>query len=153
MGQTLEIKENGPIPPGGGLVKAKLWPQFRSEVNGSPLVHGVIVAFIAFLILTLIMAGVYTWSNLSEASLPYTAYTINALSSLAGALGAARSAGMRGWYYGFVTAMIFSAVLALVGSLVDFSATFQLETILRILLLGLIGAFGGVIGVNLKRSS
>lgn len=132
-------------------VAGKMWSDIKSDVSGSPLVFGVIVAFITSLICTLIMAGVYTWTSVSESTLPYTAYTINAISALTGALMAARSAGVRGWYYGGVSALLFSAVLAFVGSLVDFSAAFQAETVLRILLLGLIGAFGGMIGVNMRR--
>lgn len=132
-------------------MKTSMWSDLKTDVHGSPLVLGVIAAFLASLFFTLIMAGVYTWSSLSESTLPYTAYTINAVSALVGAILAARSAGERGWYYGFVSALVFSSVLALVGSLVDFSTAFQLETIVRIILLGLIGAFGGMIGVNLSR--
>ncbi len=125
-----------------------MWSDLKSDVHGSPLVYGVVTAFIASLLCTLILAGVYTWSNLSESTLPFTAYTINAISALIGAVLAAKSAGARGWYYGCMTALLFSVLLAIIGSLVDFSAAFQLETVVRIALLGLIGAFGGIIGVN-----
>lgn len=133
------------------FMKNGMWSDFKSDVHGSPLALGVIVAFLASLVFTLVMAGVYTWSTLSETTLPYSAYTINALSALIGALLAARAAGERGWYYGGVSALLFSAVLAIIGSLVDFSAAFQLETIVRIAIIGLIGSFGGVIGVNFSR--
>ncbi|MCY0877213.1 MAG: TIGR04086 family membrane protein [Firmicutes bacterium] len=134
-------------------MKNSMWSDLKTDVHGSPLVVGVITAFLVSLLCTLVMAGVYTWSTLSEGTLPYTAYTINAVSALLGAILAARSAGARGWYYGGVSALVFSAILAIIGSLVDFSAAFQLETIVRIALLGFIGAFGGVIGVNLSNSS
>lgn len=133
-------------------MKNRMWSDFRSDVGGSPLVAGVVVAFVASLLCTLVMAGIYTWSNLPETTQPYAAYTINAVSALAGAVIAARSAGTRGWYYGGMTALIFSAVLALIGSLVDFSAAFQGETLVRIAILALIGAFGGMIGVNMRRA-
>ncbi len=132
-------------------MKTKIWSNLRSDVNGSPLVLGVIAAFLTSLVATLVMAGVYTWTDVSETTLPYTAYTINAISVLVGSVLAARSAGSRGWYYGGASALLFSAALAIVGSLVDLSAAFQGETIVRIMLLALIGAFGGMVGVNLKR--
>lgn len=135
------------------MLNHHMWSDFKSDVHGSPLVVGVITAFLVSLLCTLVMAGVYTWSSLSESTLPYTAYTINAISALFGAILAARSAGERGWYYGGVSALLFSAILAIIGSLVDFSAAFQMETIVRIALLGFIGAFGGVIGVNLSRTA
>jgi len=131
-------------------MKNSMWSDFKSDVHGSPLAFGVIVAFVASLVMTLVMAGVYTWSTLAETTLPYTAYTINTISALIGALLAARSAGERGWYYGGLCALIFSIVLAIIGSLVDFSAAFQMQTVLRIALIALIGAFGGMIGVNLS---
>lgn len=137
--------------PGVLTVKNKLWSEVRTEFNGSPLVLGVIVSFVASLICTLIMAGVYTWSNVSESTLPYTAYTINAVSALTGSIAAARGAKERGWYYGGMSALLFSAILAIVGSLVDWSAAFQAQTFIRIALLALIGAFGGVIGISLAR--
>ena len=128
-----------------------MWSGLKSDVNGSPLALGVIAAFLTSLCCTLVMSGVYTWTNIPDATLPYTAYTINAVSVLVGAVLAARRAGTRGWYYGGVSALLFSAALAVVGSLVDLSAAFQGETVVRICLLGLIGSFGGMIGVNLKR--
>ena len=132
-------------------MKNRIWSDLRTDFNGSPLILGVIGAFVASLLCTLVMAGIYTWTTISESTLPYTAYTINAISVLFGAVLSARSAGVKGWYYGGVTALLFSAMLAIVGSLVDLSAAFQLETLVRIAILGLIGAFGGMIGVNLKR--
>lgn len=132
-------------------MKPRMWSGLRSDVNGSPLVLGVVVSFLTSLGCTLVMAGVYTWTDVPDSSLPYVAYTINAVSVLVGAILAARRAGMRGWYYGGMSALLFSAALAIVGSLVDMSAAFQGETVLRIALLGLIGAFGGMIGVNLQR--
>ncbi len=132
-------------------MKNRMWSDLKSDFSGSPLVLGVIVAFVVSLLCTLVMAGIYTWTTISESTLPYTAYTINAISVLFGAVFAARSAGIKGWYYGGVTALLFSAMLAVVGSLVDLSAAFQLETVVRIAILGLIGSFGGMVGVNLKR--
>lgn len=132
-------------------MKNRLWSDIKTDFKGSPLVLGVIISFATSLLCTLVMAGVYTWSNISESTLPYTAYTINAVSALIGSIAAARSAQERGWYYGGLSALLFSAILALVGSLVDWSTAFQVETILRILLLALIGAFGGIIGVNLGK--
>lgn len=132
-------------------MKPRMLSDLKSDVNGSPLVLGVVVAFLTSLGCTLVMAGVYTWTNVPDSTLPYAAYTINAISVLFGAILAARRAGMRGWYYGGVSALLFSAALAIIGSLVDLSAAFQGETVVRIALLGLIGAFGGMIGVNLRR--
>ena len=132
-------------------MKHKLWRDLRSDMNGSPLVLGVVAAFITSLLATLVMSAVYTWTDVPETTLPYTAYTINAISVLVGSILAARSAGARGWYYGGASALLFSAALAVVGSLVDLSAAFQGETIVRIILLALIGAFGGMVGVNLRR--
>ncbi len=128
-----------------------MWTDLKTDFHGSPLILGIIVAFVTSLMCTLVMAGIYTWSSFSEGTLPYAAYTINAISALIGAMTAARNAGTRGWYYGGITALLFSAMLAIVGSLVDMSAAFQMQTLVRIALLGLIGAFGGTIGVNLKR--
>ncbi len=132
-------------------MKSRMWSDLKTDFSGSPLILGVIGAFVVSLLCTLVMAGIYTWTTISESTLPYTAYTINAISVLFGAVLSARSAGIKGWYYGGLTALVFSALLAIVGSLVDLSAAFQLETLVRIAILGLIGAFGGMIGVNLKR--
>lgn len=128
-----------------------MWSDLRTDFRGSPVILGVIVAFVTSLMCTLVMAGIYTWSNFSETTLPYAAYTINAISALLGAIIAARNAATKGWYFGGITALLFSVMLAIVGSLVDMSAAFQMQTLVRIALLALIGAFGGMIGVNLKR--
>lgn len=132
-------------------MKNKWLSAFPGDAKGSPLVLGIITAFLLSLFFTLIISALYTWTNLSESTLPYSAYTINSLSVLFGAIVAARSARKKGWLYGGGTALLFSLLLALIGSLIDFSAAFQPQTLARIIILILIGVFGGMIGVQLRR--
>jgi len=132
-------------------MNSKWWSSIHMDSQGSPLIMGVITAFLLSLLFTLLMSAIYTWTNISESTLPYSAYTINALSTLFGAITAARFAGKKGWLYGGTTALIFSLLLAIIGSLIDLSASFQAQTLARILILILIGTFGGVIGVQFRR--
>ncbi len=132
-------------------MNSKWWSSVRMDSQGSPLIMGVIVAFLLSLLFTLLMSAIYTWTNIAETTLPYSAYTINTVSTLFGAVTAARYAGKKGWMYGGGTALIFSLLLAIIGSLIDLSASFQAATLARILILILIGVFGGVIGVQFRK--
>ena len=134
-------------------MNSKWWSSIHMDTQGSPLILGVIMAFILSLVFTLLMSAMYTWTNISESTLPYSAYTINALSTLFGAFAAARYAGKKGWLYGGGTAFTFSLLLAIIGSLIDLSASFQAQTLARMLILILIGVFGGVIGVQFRKQT
>ena len=116
------------------------------------LLVGIISSILLTLLLTLLAAGIYAWTHLSFSVLPYIAFTINALSALIGALITAKQAKQSGWMYGALTAMLFSGLIATLGMMIDFHTTFSIQTAFRILLLGLIGALGGVIGVNLTKA-
>ena len=134
-------------------MNSKWWSSVRMDNQGSPLIMGVIVAFLLSLLFTLLMSAIYTWTNISESTLPYSAYTINVIATLFGSVTAARQAGKKGWLYGGGTALTFSLLLAIIGSLIDLSASFQAQTLARILILVMIGVFGGVIGVQFRRNS
>lgn len=135
------------------MMNNKWWSSVSMDSQGSPLVLGVITAFLLSLLFTLFMSALYTWTNIPESTLPYSAYTINVSATFFGALYAARKAGKKGWLYGGGAALTFSLLLAIIGSLVDLSAAFQAQTIARILILILIGVFGGVIGVQFRRKT
>ena len=116
------------------------------------LLVGIFSSLLLTLLLTLLVAGIYAWTHLSFSILPYLAFTINAISALIGAIITAKQANQSGWIYGALTALLFSGCIVTLGMMIDFHTTFQIQTAFRMILLGLIGALGGVIGVNLTKA-
>lgn len=98
----------------------------------------------------LIVASALSWTPLSERSLPYLTFTIHVLAVVVGALWAARMAGERGWYYGTITGLGYALTVTILA-LTSAEVTWSPAAFIQGVLLVVIGTFGGVIGVNLKR--
>lgn len=115
---------------------------------GAPILKGLTVSLIFAFVCILFTSMLVTWTSMMEARLPLITYLINIMSSLIGAFVAARKAGHKGWYYGGLTALIYSVTITGIGLLVATVFSFTLYNVLQILLMTLIGGFGGMIGVN-----
>ncbi|MBE3552087.1 MAG: TIGR04086 family membrane protein [Kyrpidia tusciae] len=114
------------------------------------VLYGLIVSLCTALMGILIVASAVSWTPLSERSLPYLTFTIHVLAVVAGALWAARMAGERGWYYGTITGLGYALTVTILA-LTSAEVTWSPAAFIQGVLLVVIGTFGGVIGVNLKR--
>ncbi|MDI3257493.1 MAG: TIGR04086 family membrane protein [Kyrpidia sp.] len=124
-------------------------PQRPSAVA---ILYGLIVSLCAALAGILVVASALSWTPLSERTLPYLTYTIHVISVVVGAGWSARLAGERGWYYGTVTGLGYALTVTLLA-LTSAEVAWSPAALIQGVLLVVIGTFGGVIGVNLRRPS
>lgn len=121
-----------------------------STLRRFPVVYGVVLA----LIWALIGAGVVAvWAQihaLTDNQLTAYAYVVHCVSVLFGALGASRAANERGWYYGGMAGLFYALVMVVLSLIVYNTFSFDATGLFRVLLMTLIGAFGGILGVALK---
>lgn len=122
-------------------------PGFRGPI-GKGVGIGTLFAWIAIFILSLITQ----FSDLSETVLTRGVYLINMVAALIGAIIAARQAGRKGWYYGSLTSVLFACLMMFVGLLMG-HAVFNSTTLLQLLIISALGAFGGMIGVSTSRGN
>ncbi|MBC8080981.1 MAG: TIGR04086 family membrane protein [Gorillibacterium sp.] len=116
----------------------------------APILGGMIWAFGMMAIGALILSLMLALTDQKESSLPSATYVIHALSAVIGGMVAGKKSGARGWYAGGATGILYAALLFLIGFL-GFDRAFQLQSLLFVAAAFAVGAFGGIIGVNMKK--
>jgi putative membrane protein (TIGR04086 family) len=113
----------------------------------SPLFSGMIYAFITMAISSLLFSLVLTLTNQSEDSLPFFVYLIHALSIFIGSYVCGKRSDQRGWYHGGILGLVYAVIIILIGFL-SFNNGISLHTLLILIVAYLLGALGGILGVN-----
>ena len=117
--------------------------------SSSPIITGTITTMGLVLIGSLLTSLLLHFSNLNEMNLPYFTYSINGLSLLIGGWIAGRKGGRKGWYFGGLTGIAYFILILLIGFLA-FEVTPQLNALLYLAISFIVGALGGVFGVNMS---
>ncbi|UFJ39014.1 TIGR04086 family membrane protein [Brevibacillus humidisoli] len=118
------------------------------QSSSASVITGLLFTFGLVLVGALITALLLAFTDLHESSLPYFTYAINTLGLLIGGIVTGRRCGNRGWYYGGLTGLFYFILVLLIGFL-GFDVPMQLVTLLYLAGAFILGALGGVIGVNM----
>jgi putative membrane protein (TIGR04086 family) len=113
----------------------------------SPLFSGMFYAFITMAISSLLFSFILTFTNQSEDSLPFFVYLIHALSIFIGSYVCGKRTDHKGWYHGGILGIVYAAIIILIGFL-SFNNGISLHTLFVIIIAYLLGALGGILGVN-----
>lgn len=116
-----------------------------------PIVYGFSWSLFLAVLGTLLVSLWAHFANLSDTHVTIAAYIVHCVAVLFGAIGASRCAKERGWYYGGLTGLLYAVVMVLIGVVVYNTFTFDASGLFRVLVMALIGAFGGIIGINTVR--
>ncbi|MFS1513841.1 TIGR04086 family membrane protein [Chengkuizengella sp. SCS-71B] len=117
----------------------------------SPMLSGIFYAFVALAILTLITSIILKFSSMKESSLDTYVYFIHGLSLLIGGFISGRGKGTRGWYYGGLLGIMYSILILMISFLGFDSLILTTKSMMFIALSFLLGAVGGIFGVNFKK--
>lgn len=131
-------------------MKGKPISEMAPQFGGRPVLQGLISAFVVAILAVLLTAVLVTWTSIREANVPTITYVINVIAVVIGSFSAARKEGQRGWYFGGMTGLLYSTLITLIGIMLA-ASTFTFHHVVQIIILSLIGGFGGMIGVNLGR--
>lgn len=118
-------------------------------MKNSPLLSGLTYAVGFMLIGTLIASLILLVTDIPEDSWRGTTLMIHGLAMLIGGMVTGKRSGRKGWYQGILLGAMYIAVVWMIGFLAYDSGFTKDMLILAGLALGT-GAFGGMIGVNLK---
>ncbi|ASS74628.1 TIGR04086 family membrane protein [Tumebacillus algifaecis] len=132
-------------------MKSNPLADYAPNFGGMPVLYGLIASFITAFVSILITTFIMGWTSVAEANLSSITYVLNMLSVLVGSLLAARQAGNRGWYYGGLTGLCYAVLITLLGLVVVSDSVFNLNTLFQNTIMALVGGFGGMIGVNLRK--
>jgi len=116
----------------------------------SPLLAGLIYAFILMAAATVLISLLLLSGDGGEESLPTYAYGIHALALLSGSFVSGKRAGRKGWYFGGILGLLYGIIVLAIGFL-SFDRGLDLQTLAFIAAAFLIGAVGGIMGVNTRK--
>lgn len=113
----------------------------------SPLFVGMTYAFIIMGMSALLTSLILLLTSHDEATLPMYSYAIHALALLIGGFISGKRTGNRGWYHGGLLGVLYSLIIEMVGFL-GFDQGVSEYTFLFVLAAFVVGALGGIVGVN-----
>ncbi|SFS58794.1 TIGR04086 family membrane protein [Paenibacillus sp. BC26] len=117
----------------------------------SPMLAGILYASIWLALGAILLSSMLRWGSMQETQLPLYSLIVHGFSSLAGGFVSGRRSGMRGWYYGGMLGIAYGLLILLV-SFLSTNTGISGRTFTMLVETLLCGAFGGMIGVNTKRS-
>lgn len=117
---------------------------------GSPTLAGLAFAFAAMGVTALLASVILMAGDQGEEVLPTYAYIIHGISALLGSFVSGRKSGSRGWYYGGMLGLVYSVIVLVIGFL-SFDRGIDLHTLYFVAGAFLVGAIGGIMGVNTRR--
>ncbi len=97
--------------------------------------------------------GVALWTHLTvmtPVKVVTGAYVVHCVSAILGGFVASRAAGKRGWFQGGMVGLLYALVMLLLSLVVYNAFPTDASGLFRVLLLTLMGAFAGVLGVNAR---
>jgi len=117
----------------------------------NPVLSGICRSFLWMLLGAFILSLLLWGSGLQEKDLSMYTYIVHGLAVFLGGLTAGQRADRKGWYQGSLTGGFYGVIILLVGFLALDSALTGSDA-LWIMAAALIGAIGGMFGVNLQKS-
>ncbi|NBI29746.1 TIGR04086 family membrane protein [Chengkuizengella marina] len=117
----------------------------------SPMLSGIFYAFVALAILTLITSIILKFSSMKESSLDTYVYLIHGLSLFIGGFISGRGKGTKGWYYGGLLGTVYCILILMISFLGFDSLILTTKSMMFLVLSFLLGAIGGIFGVNFRK--
>lgn len=112
-----------------------------------------ILAFLITLVLTGLLAIIFSLSHPSDTTLNFICHSISFLSSFIVAFLCAGSIGKNGLFTGAVSSCLYMAILTMCG-IAFLGNPFDLQSFIKVIgISSLCGALGGIVGINLKKAS
>ena len=119
---------------------------FESGIGG--FIKGFIWAFVLTFILLAIGALIVSYTNVSEDLIPAISLTCVVISAAIGGMKTAKTAGSKGYLKGALCGLVYVLVIYTVASLVSDTFAFTSHTLLLFIIGAVVGALGGIIGIN-----
>jgi putative membrane protein (TIGR04086 family) len=116
----------------------------------SPVIAGLVYAMLVAGTATVICSLILAITDLKEESMPVYVFIIHGLAVFTGGFITAKRSGVKGWYRGGYLGICYGLIISIVSYL-GFHVDPAWRTLLFLLTCFIIGAFGGMLGVNARR--
>lgn len=115
----------------------------------SPLLSGIVNAFLWLCVGAVLASLVVAMTNVAEELMATAAFVIHGFASLFGGFSSGKRADSKGWYHGALLGLLYTFVVVLIGFL-SFDAGIGRDTAAMLAISVPAGAIGGMFGVNAK---
>lgn len=123
----------------------------KQKLIKSPWFAGQLMIWAQIWILSFTIALLLTYTSLQPDAITQISYLLNGIALFFGGFSAGKISGKKGWYYGGLQGVIYSLILLMI-SFLGFDKPISTSSILLILFAFVTSAFGGIIGVNIKKT-
>ncbi|WP_158212402.1 TIGR04086 family membrane protein [Natranaerobius trueperi] len=128
---------------------AKTNASFIGDSRLTSILLGVVLAYCISLVVFVFSSLLFTLTPLTEAIMPYITYITTVISIFIGGIYTAGKIGYKGWLNGGICGLIYLIGLFILSLLLNVNVVFGLQLLSRIVLSFLIGAIGGILGINM----
>ncbi|MFM9279228.1 TIGR04086 family membrane protein [Paenibacillus jiagnxiensis] len=118
----------------------------------SPLLSGLFHAFVWMMVGALVLSLLLWLTGMQEQDLSLFTYIIHGISMLAGGFVSGRKSGKKGWYQGGLTGVVYGIAVLVIGFLA-LDSHVNAQDLLHLSAAFILGAFGGMLGINLSKTS
>ena len=130
------------------MVKMKEIPQEGAGKNLIRIIKGSGLSLIITIILLLIFSALLTYTNLNENTIPAVIIIVTSISILIGSLISSKNIKKNGLTNGALVGLIYILFIYLISSIINGNFGMNMYSVIMIGTSILIGAIGGIIGVN-----
>lgn len=130
------------------MIKLKEMPQEGTKGNLIRVIKGSGIAIIITLVLLLIYSCLLTYTSINENTIPAVIIITTSISILIGSLLSSHHIKKNGLTNGALVGLIYILVIYLLSSIISGNFGFSFYSIIMIIASILMGAIGGIIGVN-----
>lgn len=116
-----------------------------------PTISGLWYAYLWMMIGALLLSLLLRFSALEEQDLTLYTYIVHAVSLIFGGFVSGKRTGRKGWLQGGMTGVYYSALLIII-SFLALDSSLTIKALLIIIPAFIIGALGGMFGVNVSRA-
>jgi len=114
------------------------------------LVLSIVAGFILTLIFFALSAAVVTFLPVPDSAVPALSVVGSTIGLIGGGIFAVRNISAKGWLYGAISGIAYVIVFYLVSSIIKGSVSFDFGILFMLMLGFFAGAFGGIMGINVK---
>lgn len=120
----------------------------ESGNNIKKIVQGSIISIVITLIALVIFAGLLTYTNIAESTIPTVTIVITIVSILIGSSLSMSTVKKNGIINGILVGLIYIGFIYLLSSIIEGNFALNIKSIIMIIGAMIAGAVGGIIGVN-----
>jgi len=112
---------------------------------------GVALAFVISVVLLLICAVIMTYSPIPDGAIRGVTIAVSGISILFASIVVAKKSKRQGWLSGASCGLLYAVLLYIFGSLIMLDFSITLSTVMVFVLGFVLGALGGIIGINTRK--